>query len=115
MRDRELDSLREHFDNADLSDAVDTTQWETEVDPNPMIVTSVRLPKSLLDWVREQAAAEHVKPTALIRRWVEDRQRADQSHRAGSGDDRVGRLEERVQQLEAVLLPGGSITPGAGR
>ncbi len=59
-----------------------------------MITTSLRLPKSLLDWVREQAAAEHTKPTALIRRWIEQR-RDDDSLTAGA-TARIERLEQAV-------------------
>lgn len=68
-----------------------------------MIVTLVRLPKSLLDWVREQATAEQIKPTALIRRWIEDRRRASSARRSGV-DDSVARLAERVSRPEAVAL-----------
>ncbi len=63
--------------------------------PDPMITTSLRLPKSLLDWVREQAAAEHTKPTALIRRWIEQR-RDDDSLTAGGATARIERLEQAV-------------------
>jgi hypothetical protein len=67
-------------------------RWETEVDPDPMVTTSLRLPKSLLDWIRSQAAAEHVKPTALIRQWIEERRASgDQSVAA-----RLARLENHV-------------------
>lgn len=111
MDDRELDALRDHFDHTDLADAIDSATWATEVDPDPMIVTSVRLPKSLLDWVREQAAAEEIKPTALIRRWVEDRRRASSGRRIGSDDDSVARLADRVWRLEALALR----VVGAGR
>lgn len=66
--------LREHFDTTDQSDAIENGELITEApDPDPMITTSLRLPKSLLDWVREQAAAEGVKPTALVRTWIEER------------------------------------------
>lgn len=104
LGDRERDALRGHFDGSDLSDAIDSAVWETEVDSDPMIVTSVRLPKSLLDWVREQAAVEQIKPTALIRRWIEDRRRASIGQKAGAGDDAVAQLAERVSRLEAVAL-----------
>jgi len=47
-------------------------RWETNIDPNPMIGVTVRLPKSVLDAVREAATRRRVKPTALIRQWVEN-------------------------------------------
>jgi len=68
--------------------------WETDVDVDPMVTTSLRLPKSLLDRVREQAAAEHVKPTALVRRWVEQRHADDGAPTGTAG--RLERLEQAV-------------------
>jgi len=49
----------------------------------------VRLPKSLLDWVREQSAAQHVRPSGLIRRWIAQR------HAGGAAviEDLAARLE----------------------
>ncbi len=114
MDDRERDALREHFDATDLADAIDSAKWETEVDPDPMIVTSVRLPKSLLDWVRDQAAVEHLKPTALIRQWVEDRRRVSNRQRNGTDETSVARLADRVSRLEAIALRASSTGPDAG-
>lgn len=53
-----------------------------------MITTSLRLPRSLLAWVRTQAAEQHVKPTAWIRELLEQQ-------RAGQPD-----LEHRVNTLK---------------
>jgi uncharacterized protein (DUF4415 family) len=91
METQKLAELRDYYDNhstaADMGDAT----WETEVEPDPMVTTSLRLPKSVLDWVRAQAEVEHTKPTALIRRWIEERQ-------AGTAgvDERLARLERAV-------------------
>jgi hypothetical protein len=61
---------------ADSADEdTENVTWETDIDSDPMITTSLRLPKSLLDWVRDQAEDEDLKPTALIRRWIEQRRR----------------------------------------
>ena len=65
-----------------------------------MVVTSLRLPKSLLDWVRQQAEAERVKPTALIRRWIEDRRPAQ----SRTGQVTLAELAARVDRLESVTL-----------
>lgn len=111
MADRERDALREHFDTSDLADVIDSATWETEVDSDPMIVTSVRLPKSLLDWVREQAAVEQVKPTALIRRWIEERRRASTGVQNGADEASVARLAARVSRLEAIALRVVSTEP----
>lgn len=111
MNEKDLAELREHFDSTDLSDAIESATWETEVDPDPMIVTSLRLPKSLLDWVRAQAEAERVKPTALIRRWIEDRRPAQ----TRTGQLTLADLAARVDRLESVTLhvAGGGSSPAA--
>jgi len=57
-----------------------------------MVTTSLRMPKSLLDWVRGQAAKEHVRPTVLIRQWIEQR-------RDVGGDDLAGRVERLEQAV----------------
>lgn len=115
MGERKLDELREHFDAADLTDAVDTAVWETEVDTDPMVVTSVRLPKSLLDWLRERAAAEQVKPTALIRRWIEERRDASARTPAVGGDTSVAQLADRVSRLETLAVRVATAGPQADR
>lgn len=99
MNDTETSELREHFDATDLSTDIEAATWEADVDDDPMIVTSLRLPKSLLDWVRRRAEAERTKPTALIRRWVED-QRASES----GSDAALAGLTARVDRLESVAL-----------
>lgn len=112
MNEKDLAELREHFDSTDLSDAIESATWETEVDPDPMVVTSLRLPKSLLDWVRAQAEAERVKPTALIRRWIEDRRPAQ----TRAGQPTLADLAARVDRLESVTLhvAGAGSSPTAG-
>ncbi|MFP5023336.1 hypothetical protein [Pseudonocardia phyllosphaerae] len=91
MTQDEIDQLREHYDYTDLSDSIERAAAETDVEPNPMVTTSLRLPKDVLDWVREQADAQHVKPTALVRRWIEERRTA-----SSSVEDRLSRLENAV-------------------
>ena len=98
MNKAQVDELREYYDNTDLGDVFATGHWEEdEVDPDPMIVTSLRLPKSLLDWVRARAEQERIKPTALIRHWIED---ARAAARAGDDPITVESLAVRVDRLE---------------
>src|SRR5437879_13488752 len=66
-------------------------QWEKDVVDDTMVTTSLRLPKSLLDWVRDRAATEHITPSAWIRALVEQQ-------REGHPD-----LEHRVSALEGLL------------
>jgi hypothetical protein len=93
------EELADHYDRTDLTDEITRASWESETDPDPMVVTSLRLPKSLLDWIRDEAAADHTRPTALIRRWLEQR-RSEQS----SDDVTLTDLAARVDRLESVTL-----------
>ena len=97
MDEQKLAQLRDHYDTADLTAEIERARWETDVEPDPMVTTSLRLPKSVLDWVRQQAEAERVKPTALIRRWIEQ-QRDDRAR------DVSGRLERLVERLEVAVV-----------
>ena len=99
MDEQKLAQLRDYYDNTDLSAEIERAHWETDVESDPMVTTSLRLPKSVLDWVRQQALAEHVKPTALIRRWIEQ-QRDEQA------TDVSGRLERLVERLEVAVVAG---------
>jgi hypothetical protein len=90
-------NLRDEFDNNDQSDAIERGVIETDVGLDPMVTTSIRLPKSLLDWVRVQAAAENLKATALIRKWIEEQRHNNGC--PGSVDARLQRLEEIVSAV----------------
>ncbi|TDN65407.1 hypothetical protein C8E95_6894 [Pseudonocardia autotrophica] len=50
MKPDELERLRQHYDHTDLSGSIDRARLDTDVDPNPMVTTSLRLPKDVLDW-----------------------------------------------------------------
>ncbi|MCO7196265.1 BrnA antitoxin family protein [Pseudonocardia sp. McavD-2-B] len=91
MKQEEVERLRNYYDQTDLSANIDNGQLDTDVDPNPMVTTSLRLPKDVLDWVREQAAAQHVRPTTLLRQWVEERR-----SNTANLESRLARLEQAV-------------------
>jgi hypothetical protein len=90
-----LQRLAEYYDTHDTSEELERAELvEEPVDPDPMISLSLRLPKSLLDWVRTQARTEHTKPTQLIRRWIEERRSTGEP----SLEQRVRRLEDLIQR-----------------
>ncbi|MGO1056683.1 hypothetical protein [Crossiella sp. CA198] len=94
MNDKDLRDLREHYDNTDTSTELAKARAEFAVDPDPMVVTSLRLPKPLMDWVRERAASEHTRPTTFIRQILE---------RLRDGEDDRGDHESRLRALEATV------------
>jgi hypothetical protein len=100
-----VEALREHYDTTDQSLMVERAVLETDVVADPMVTTSLRLPKSLLDWVRVQAEQQDLKPTALIRRWVEERRRAVEGH--GGMEERLARVERRLDDLTAASPADG--------
>lgn len=90
-----LHRLAEYYDTHDTSGELERAELVDEpVDTDPMVSLSLRLPTSLLDWVRAQARAEHTKPTQLIRRWIEERHAGQPS------------LEQRVRRLENLVQRG---------
>ena len=92
-----LDEIAAHAATHDFSSEMEQGVWETDAVSDPMVTTSLRLPKSLLDWVREQAAAQHVRPSGLIRQWIE--QRRDAGGAAGVED-----LAARLERLEKTVF-----------
>ena len=100
-----VNALRQYYDTTDQSPMIERAVLETDVDPDPMVTTSLRLPKSLLDWVRGQAEEQGLKPTALLRRWVEERRRAPESGPAI--EDRLTAVERRLDELIADRVADG--------
>jgi hypothetical protein len=98
-----LDDIADYAHGHDFAADMEQGTWETDTDP--MVTTSVRLPKSLLDWVRQRAAAQHVRPSVLIRQWIEQR-RDDDNDTAGEDlAARVERLERAVFSDKRASLP----------
>lgn len=93
MDQDKLRDLRNYYDNENSVGGEDGA-WETDTEDDPMVTTSIRLPKTLLDWVRAQADDQGVKPTALIRRWIEERNNADHPRP----------LADRVEALETAVF-----------
>jgi len=91
-----LDEVADNAEHHDLAAEMEQGSWAAATDADPMITTSVRLPKSLLDWVRHAAAAQHVRPSVLIRQWIEQHRDADETEGAGDLAGRVERLERAV-------------------
>ncbi len=92
-----LDEIATHAEAHDFAGEIDRGVWEEDTETDPMITTSLRLPKSLLDWVRERAADQHVRPSVLIRQWVEQR-------RDAGGGVGVEDLAVRVEHLEKAVF-----------
>lgn len=93
-----LDEIAEYAQTHNFSTDMEQGVWETDTQADPMVTTSVRLPKSLLDWVRQQAAAQHVRPSVLIRQWIEQ-------YRDAGGGAEIANLAARMDRLERAVFP----------
>ena len=107
MDQEKLNELRDYYDHADTADDMADAELDTTVVPSPMSGITIRLPAELLERVRQFAAAEHVKTTALIRQWVEEAVSSRSTHQGGGvGGALIG---GPVSPLTAVLSSDLSI------
>ena len=109
---QQIAELREYYDTTSTAEELADEaagRWEDDVETDPMVTTSLRLPKSLLDTVRAEAKALEVKPTALIRTWIEQHYTAPQP----GVQDEPHTLAERITRLErAVFVEHGTRDAG---
>jgi hypothetical protein len=87
--------LADHYDSHDTAEEMNGGRWETDVTPEPMITTSLRLPQWLMADVRADARRRGIKPSALIREILEQE--------LTSGVPRQRDLEQRVRALEDAI------------
>ena len=70
--DREqLEQLAAACETGDASAELERADYDDSITAEPMVTTSLRLPKPVMDAVRAAADARGVRPTALMREWVE--------------------------------------------
>ncbi|MGH3493266.1 MAG: hypothetical protein ACRDQ1_08510 [Sciscionella sp.] len=96
---KRIDQIVEYAHNHDFATDMEHGVWEEDTETDPMVTTSVRLPKSLLDWVRNQAADQHVRTSVLIRQWIEQ-------YRDVGGESGMADLAARMERLERAVFPG---------
>lgn len=93
----EADDVAAFAQARDSSQETEQGVWEVDTAAGPVITTCLRLPASLLDRVREQAAVQHVRPSGPIRQRIE--QRRDAGEETGVED-----LTERLERLERAVF-----------
>lgn len=98
MTRRERSVLERNYHSHDTTERMNGGRWATEVIPEPMITTSIRLPQRLMADVRTEADRRGIKPSTLIRRIVEG-ELAGRLSRQPDLELRVGALEEAVRRL----------------
>lgn len=68
---QQIRELATYYDEADTSQDLERAQRDDSVVAEPMVTTSLRLPRSTLNDLRHHAEERGVRPTQLIREWVE--------------------------------------------
>ena len=71
---KKSDESAAYYDTHDVAAEFGDDGWEKRAPVSReamMITTSLRLPKPIMDEVRKVADERGVKPTALMRRWIE--------------------------------------------
>lgn len=69
--DKRLEELAEYYGDRDLSEEIGSADLQRSPGDQVMVVTSLRVPKPLMDRVRDAATDEGLKPSALMRYWIE--------------------------------------------
>jgi hypothetical protein len=70
--DRErLERIAQEYETGDASAELERAEYDDSIVAEPMVTTSLRLPKPVMDAVRAAADARGIRPTALMREWVE--------------------------------------------
>jgi len=74
MNPNQLHDLAEYYDTTDLTEHIEQATWE-EPEPvtEPMVTYALRLPKPVIDQIRDAADTRGVKVSALMREWLQER------------------------------------------
>ena len=73
MDQKQIDELRTHYDTTDVAEHFTNATLDTRTTDDILVSTSIRLPQTLVNQVREQAAALGVPATTLMRQWVTEK------------------------------------------
>jgi hypothetical protein len=89
----ELERLAEYYDTHDTSAEMEPGDW---VEPQPMATTSLRLPVEVIDQLKRQARARHLRYTSYVRSILE---------RAALGDTtpEIADITERLERIERAV------------
>jgi hypothetical protein len=89
----ELEQLAGYYDSHDTSAEMEDGEW---VEPQPMATTSLRLPTDVINELKRQAQARHVRYTAYVRSILERAATGSLSPEIADITDRLERIEQAV-------------------
>ena len=89
----EVEELANYYDTRDTSADMEHGEW---VEPQPMATTSLRLPADVIDELKMQARARHVRYTSHVRSILERAARGGPPPEIADITDRLDRIERAV-------------------
>lgn len=89
----ELERLAGYYDSHDTSAEMEHGEW---VEPQPMATTSLRLPADVIDQLKRQARARHVRYTSYVRSILERAAR-------GGALPEIADITERLERIERAV------------
>jgi hypothetical protein len=89
----ELERLAEYYGSHDTSAEMEHGEW---VEPQPMATTSLRLPVEVIDQLKQQARARHVRYTSYVRSVLERAAR-------GGAPPEIAEITERLERIERAV------------
>jgi predicted DNA binding CopG/RHH family protein len=89
----ELEELADYYDSHDTTADMEHGQW---VEPQPMAITSLRLPSDVIDELKKQARARHVRYTSHVRSILERAARGEPSPQIADITERLDRIERAI-------------------
>jgi uncharacterized protein (DUF4415 family) len=91
-----LEELAAYYDSHDTSQEMEHGEW---VEPQPMATTSLRLPADVIEQLKRQARARHVRYTSYVRSILE---RTAQ----GGPPPEIADITERLERIERAVTRG---------
>ena len=73
MDQDKLDRLRDYYDTTDVAEHFTDVTLRTDKATEVLVSSSIRLPQSLMNQVRAQAAELGIPATTLMRQWITER------------------------------------------
>lgn len=89
----ELERLAEYYDTHDTSTEMEPGHW---VEPQPMATTSLRLPVEVIEQLKLQARARHLRYTSYVRSILERAAR-------GGVPPEIADITERLERIEQAV------------
>ena len=99
MDQDETYQLRDHYDTTDVAGHFADTTLHTDKATEVLVSSSIRLPQSLMNQVRTQAAELGIPATTLIRQWITERASAPTTPAVVSVADLQRFIAERAHPL----------------